>query len=121
MTSAKLAELARALAAGVPGARPPTNAALEPMVAKAIDRARAAWPDLAVDLGAFIAHVAATIDLGAGDASAERWDATLSGLAIEDLYLAFACGGGDDAALRAFERDMAGELQAAFDKLRLPP
>jgi RNA polymerase sigma-70 factor (ECF subfamily) len=125
LTSRRVGELAQILSSGVPPALRPPPKALEPAVAKAIDRARAAWPDLDVDLPGFIAHVATYLDVGQANKDAapdaERWDSALSGLALEDLYLAFACARGDDAALRAFERDLNRELIAAFDKLRLPP
>ena len=37
------------------------------------------------------------------------------------LYLAFACTQDDTRALRAFERELEGELRAAFAKLRIEP
>src|SRR5262245_50662795 len=79
-------------------------------------RAKAAWPDFRVDLPAFFAHVATHWpDDGRGGA------AGLAVLEVEDLYLAFACTQDGTPALRAFERQLEGELRAAFDKLRVEP
>src|SRR5262245_6824044 len=47
--------------------------------------------------------------------------AAIESLAVEDLYLAFACSRGDSKALAAFEREMRKDLEAAFAKLRVPP
>jgi RNA polymerase sigma-70 factor (ECF subfamily) len=112
----RIRELGRALAAAAPSGRPapPSPEAIAPAVEEAVRRARAAWPKLDVDLGGFFAHVGARLP-DEGD-----WAQAIGGLAVEDLYLAFACARNDGAALRAFERELAGELAAAFEKLRIP-
>jgi len=121
LTPRRAGELARLLAAGsAPSERPPAEA-LAPVVAAAIEKARAAWPDLEVDLDGFVAHVASHLGPGDRGSDAARWEAALGALAIEDLYLAFACAQRSSAALRAFERDHERELRAAFEKLRVPP
>jgi len=121
LTPRRAGELAELLAAGAPAAERPAADALATVITKAIDRALAAWPDLEVDLAGFVAHVGS--HLGAGDRGpdAGHWDAALAALAIDDLYLAFACAQNNSAALRAFERDLERELRAAFEKLRVPP
>lgn len=121
LTARRVGELARALASAAPAAQRPPAAALAPVVTKALDRARAAWPDLEVDLDGFVAHLGSYADAAEAGADVARWDAAFGALAVEDLYLAFACAGGEAAALRAFEREMNRELVAAFDKLRLAP
>ena len=45
-------------------------------------------------------------------------DVELADLATDDLYLAIACGRGDAEALRAFEREVFGELDVVVRKLR---
>jgi RNA polymerase sigma-70 factor (ECF subfamily) len=80
-----------------------------------VQRARAAWPNLKpVALDRFFAHLGGHIPDGPLSASA------ISGLVIEDLYLAFACAENDPAALRAFEQQFEGELTAAYDKFNVP-
>ena len=81
---------------------------------------RTAWPDLRVDLAAFFAHVG-THWPDPGARTAASLAAALAGLEAEDLYLAFACTQDDTRALRAFERELEGELRAAFAKLRIEP
>jgi RNA polymerase sigma-70 factor (ECF subfamily) len=76
-----------------------------------VTRARAAWPDFAVDWGGFVSHLAAQL---ADDA---RVDA-LGALAIEDLYLAFACIV-DPSAIGTFEREYGGELAVAVSRMRV--
>jgi RNA polymerase sigma-70 factor (ECF subfamily) len=119
LTAERLRELTRSLAdAAPPAARPPADA-LVPVVEAIVARAQAAWPDLAVDAGAFLAHVGGHLGVASPDVAA--WDAQAAALSVEDLYLAFACTQRDAAALRAFERELSGELAAAFEKLRIQP
>jgi RNA polymerase sigma-70 factor (ECF subfamily) len=63
-------------------------------IAQLLEVGRAAWPEVAVDGEAFVAHVAARLPDPGADPSA---------LHAADLYLAFACGAGDARALAAFE------------------
>lgn len=76
------------------------------------ERVQAAWPKLRVDAAQFAAFLASKLSGGTGESA-------LAELAVEDLYLAFACSLGDRAALDAFEREMRRDLEAAFDKMRL--
>jgi RNA polymerase sigma-70 factor (ECF subfamily) len=74
------------------------------------ERVQAAWPRLRVDRDAF----AAFLELKQADAGAG------AALAVEDLYLAFACSRGERAALDAFDRETRRDLDAAFAKMRVP-
>jgi RNA polymerase sigma-70 factor (ECF subfamily) len=78
-----------------------------------VERVKTAWPNLQVDLNAFAAFLESK-----RSASAET---TVDSLALEDLYLAFACSRGDGKALTGFDREMRKDLEAAFVKLRVPP
>lgn len=78
-----------------------------------LDRARAAWPDVAVPEATFVDHLARV-------AGSERDVAgALVGLHAEDLYLALACALGDARALAAFERAHAETLRDALGRMRV--
>lgn len=68
-----------------------------PPLVEQVRQARAAWPDIDVDVARFTASLAARMD-GAGR------------LAVSDLYLAFACLEGNAAALAAFDAMCIEEL-----------
>jgi RNA polymerase sigma-70 factor (ECF subfamily) len=80
-----------------------------------VERIQAAWPNLRVDVDAFAAF------LESKRAASAPAEATAETLAVEDLYLAFACSLGDGKALTAFDREMRKDLESAFAKLRVPP
>ena len=80
-----------------------------------VERNQAAWPNLRVDLDAFAAF------LDGKRAATATPEETADALAVEDLYLAFACSRGDGKALAAFDREMRKDLEAAFAKLLVPP
>jgi RNA polymerase sigma-70 factor, ECF subfamily len=71
--------------------------ALEARLASIVAEAEAAWPSLGVSPEAFVRHLAARLPKD-GDVMTALGDVRAS-----DLYLAFACGARDEAALRAFE------------------
>ncbi len=77
----------------------PTDAS---SLARMVEEARRAWPDLAVDDAAFAAHLATK--LGGSAAGAVR---------LADLYLAFACSRRDERAIARFEAAYFGEIDAA--------
>jgi RNA polymerase sigma-70 factor (ECF subfamily) len=77
-----------------------------------VERIEAAWPKLRVDLEAFGSFL---------ESRSAVDSAPVDTLAVEDLYLAFACSRGDRQALDAFEREMRKDLEAAFAKMRVPP
>jgi len=84
-----------------------------------VRRAREAWPEIARDgepgfMAAFVEYVAVRVPEGAPP------EAPLGDLAIEDLFLAFACSRQHRVALRAFERELGRELAAALERLNVP-
>jgi RNA polymerase sigma-70 factor (ECF subfamily) len=74
----------------------PSAGAAEALVAGAIDKARARWPELSVDEAHFARYVAERLPAKAG------WS-ELQSLHWEDLYLACACAQGQPEAFAAFE------------------
>jgi len=85
---------------------------LEQPLQAALASAHAAWPDVAIDDEAFVAHLAARVP--------EPADATaaLGGLRVDDLYLACGCALGLPAAIAAFDRTFAADLDAAARRFR---
>lgn len=79
---------------------------LDEALAGAIDRARAAWPQLSIPDEAFVAHVAARLPDRTDPAHFAR---TLN---APDLLLALGCARADPAALAAFERRYFDDLGA---------
>ena len=75
-----------------------------------LERARHAWPDFDVDPERFVAHLAACV----GPIDDELWPT----VAVEDLYLAYACSTGDSRALAAFERTYAAPVLEKADKMK---
>ncbi len=82
-------------------------------LAQRIHEAQAAWPDLGLDVAAFVAH------LGRHLPSGDLVDA-LGAARVADLWLACGCAAGDPSALRAFEGAFAGELRIVRSRLRKP-
>ncbi len=85
---------------------------LEERLRALVDASRAAWPSLAVDDAAFVAHLATKTT---ADVPMSR---ALSALHATDLYLTFACGTGDARALAAFEGAFGREVPAALSRMR---
>ena len=75
--------------------RPADRSAVEVRLAGLLAEARGRWPGLSVDARHFIAHWAAQI------ARSGELSTALDQLHLPDLYLAFACAEGDEAALRS--------------------
>jgi RNA polymerase sigma-70 factor (ECF subfamily) len=92
LTESFLSRAPRALAPAL-RAHPGLEAALEGLVRAA----REAWPEVDMDAGAFLAHVAERLPGTARDGEA------LTGLRAGELFLAFACARGDVRALEAFD------------------
>src|SRR5690242_138425 len=78
-------------------------------LALAYDAARAAWPELEVDLASFERRVQSALAAGAGPSS----------LYAPDLYLALACERGDARAIAAFEARYAADLARALARMKL--
>lgn len=79
-------------------------------LAEAWSAAEARYPGVQVAQPAFAQHLA--------QAAAKNGN-ELAGLAISDLFLAFACGHGNAAALAVFERELMSEVPAFVAKLSL--
>lgn len=106
-------------------ARPPS--VIPASVRAAVARARAAWPELEIDEGAFLAYVCARVPDGPdgpGGPDAEEGpegqalEAAVQGLHLADLYCACACAAGSSRALVAFEErylSAAGRALAHVD------
>jgi RNA polymerase sigma-70 factor, ECF subfamily len=83
-------------------------------LAQAAARAHERWSAQGVrgELAAFLAYV---------EARAAQLDEALRGrLHVDDLYLAFACGRGDGAALAAFEASFLPAARRVFARLNVP-
>jgi RNA polymerase sigma-70 factor (ECF subfamily) len=110
MTLERIRRLADALRAGNAPAR---SEVPEQLVALVLGRVTAAWPGVEADLAAFFAHLGQLL-------SDEAWE-SVPALAYEDLYLAFACGAANPAALRTFELEFGPDLRTAGARMRLSP
>jgi RNA polymerase sigma-70 factor, ECF subfamily len=85
------------------------SSAIEEKLALKLGQAQAARPSLSVDMPGFVAHWATQLSQSADpEAEFER-------LHLADLYLAFACGQGDEKALRQFHTEY---LPAAVSTVR---
>jgi RNA polymerase sigma-70 factor, ECF subfamily len=85
-------------------ARMPSSTAPAQELEAAWRIARAAWPAFAVDESAFYEHLQRAVVQGKAP--------TVLHLACADLYLAFACFVGDEAARGAFEQDHVAHVPA---------
>ena len=85
---------------------------LETELAVAVDRLRAARPDVAIEPAVFVRYLADRVE----DDDVSLW---LAQAQLDDLFLACGCALGDSAALAAFERDLTAELRAAVGRLGL--
>lgn len=79
----------------------------------ALDRARAGWPELAVDEARFAEHLARVL----GDAAAPA--DLLDQLHVADLYFTVACADGTPAALAALDRQHFAALRSPLSKMGL--
>ena len=73
-----------------------------------IDRARAEWPELELDEAGFAAHVERCLDDG-GEAAA---------LYAGDLWLAYGCAAGDEAAIVAFDREVLSQVGLLLGRMQ---
>jgi RNA polymerase sigma-70 factor (ECF subfamily) len=106
-------ELERAFLAGLAEPVESSGGGLGERLSAMIERARAACPAASVDAAAFAGFLAERLPGGADAMSA------LDAIKVEDLYLAFACGQGDAAAMAELERSHMPELGRALARLRL--
>ncbi|APR82861.1 putative DNA-binding regulatory protein [Minicystis rosea] len=96
-------------ALGAPGAAASPDAGAA--IARAVETARAAHPDLDLDDEAFVRHLGACL---AG--TSDPWSA-LDALHLGDLWLACACLRGDPRALARLEADHLGPAIAAVGRI----
>jgi RNA polymerase sigma-70 factor (ECF subfamily) len=73
-------------------------ATLDDALDLALTQAKQAWPEIDADAAAFVTFLGARVEGEADPVPALR------ALHVDDLYLAFACASGDEAALATFER-----------------
>jgi RNA polymerase sigma-70 factor (ECF subfamily) len=94
--------LAARLIEQLPAERRPAIAAaeLDALLERALETARGAWPDVALDDDAFLAHLARCLP--------EAPD--LESIAMTDLYLACGCMHNDPRALAHFDRELLGSI-----------
>ena len=103
--------LLSSLAGGLAGKAPSDE--LEHALRRAIDAARAAWPEVHTDDATVLAHLGRALAQGA----ASTLDEWLARDTMSDLYLASACAAGDPAALATFEARYMSQLDAALRRL----
>jgi RNA polymerase sigma-70 factor (ECF subfamily) len=87
---------------------------LEATLARVLAEARVANRGVAVDEAAFLADLGGRVPKGTDAADA------LEGLRTSDLYLAYACAGGDNGAIAVFEERYAPVVDAVLGRMRLP-
>lgn len=71
---------------------------LEPLLAERLAQARAAWPDVTVEVDRLMQAIAHRLDPERSPADA------LAAMQTDDLYLACGCAAGDPAAIAGFEQ-----------------
>ncbi len=91
----------------------PYAAALEPVVERAYEVARAAHPGLAIAASELFAYIGARLD---GDPAVE-----LARRHVADLYLACGCERGDGAAVSILERTTLPDVERGLAKVTLAP
>jgi RNA polymerase sigma-70 factor (ECF subfamily) len=94
--------LSRAPRTLVPALR--AHPGLEGALADLVREARAAWPDVGMDAGAFLAHVAERLP------STGEPGEVLASLRAAELFLAFACVRGDARALEALDAHVLSQV-----------
>jgi RNA polymerase sigma-70 factor (ECF subfamily) len=86
---------------------------LAELLAEQLADGRATWPDVPLDGAVYLRRLAAAVDARATE-SAERVMRTVP---ASDLYLAAACGAGDERAIAAFRRALLPQLAGALARL----
>ena len=81
-------------------------------LADVLARTHRAWPRLEIDDSALLAWLATKVGEHTGPTA-------LADLRIESLALAFACAGGDAAAVATFEREHARDVEVALARLHI--
>ncbi|MCC6522831.1 MAG: sigma-70 family RNA polymerase sigma factor [Polyangiaceae bacterium] len=86
-----------------------TDPALREAHAAGLAACRAAWPGVALEDAAWLRYLEARVDATLAD--------PLGPLCLTDLYLAAACAAGSSAAVLAFEREVAREIDAGLRRV----
>src|SRR5438552_6210 len=79
-----------------------------------IDRARAGWPELDLDEGAFVAHVA-------GGLTSDDVAGQLAAVHAADLWLAYGCSTGDEPSINAFDREVLSQVGMLLGRMQPTP
>ncbi|MCP3138188.1 sigma-70 family RNA polymerase sigma factor [Pyxidicoccus xibeiensis] len=90
-------------------APPPSLAALEALLSRSWEEARAHWPTVVLPPPLFVAHVAERLPEEGPDSPPE---ALMGQLSLVDLYLACACVHGIPSAIETFDRHYLAKLPA---------
>lgn len=98
----------RRAALGRPICEPLDRAALHASLSDAVQAAKQQWPQLPVDAANFVAHVATHTRDEVPPAEA------VAAVRSAELYLAYACHEGHEAAITALEQSFGAHLQAAY-------
>lgn len=93
----------------------PAEKVLEPILQGLLDRARAAWPTVALPSTLFLHALAACLPEGGEVADA------LGKLHTDDLYLACACAHGLTAAIQAFDARFLGQIPTMVGQIDRSP
>lgn len=89
--------------------------ALEEALLAVVDAGRAAWPSVQLAPATFVAHLAERV------LSEPTRHADLSAVRAADLYVACACGVGDEQAIAALDERAFGSIRDSLRKMRLSP
>ncbi len=92
----------------------PAPAQLEPLLAAAVARGRAAWPAVSLEPTRYVEHLAAVLARG-------EEPTRLEALHLEDLYLACAAATGERGAIAAAEGSFADEVDRALARSGVTP
>ncbi len=100
--------LAATFCAHYSGAAPSDCGALETLLTATISKATKAWPTVALPTDEYVAFLAARA------VESDDVCATLESLSTADLYIAFGCVSGSDAAVAALQEKHGGAIDAAL-------
>jgi len=93
---------------------PEDRSGLERLLERVFERARAPWPDLPLEPGPFMRHVAERLPAAGQARSLEQ---AIESMRLSDLYLACACASGVPGAVNALERTYLVKLPAILGRL----
>ncbi len=97
---------------------------LEAIAKDLVARGKASWPRVAVEPKAFVAHLATCIEESVQpegatvEATATDVKEALAEIHAQDLWLAFACGQGNKAAIAELDRQLEPVVEAALARMK---